>query len=606
MFDLRALFRRRPQRTEDETVAAAATAVQAGRAREGLELAGAGIADFPSSARLHFLHGVAFYQLGRKDEARAAFLRATGLEGCPAEAHSNLGALAAQAGALDEACAHFERACEADPGSFAAHFNLGRALMETGREAEGDAVLRRAGELQPNGAADALRALAVPIVIDSTAHAQALRSRIDHWLEEESPHVAIDNPTGEMEPAWFALAYHGIDDTARYRRIAQFLLHASPQLAYEAPHCRAGTAGGRLKVGFISKYLHDHSIGRTSRGVIPRLSRERFEVYALFVAPVVDDGVAREIRDGADIAVVVPNSLQQAREVIAALELDILFYQDLGMDPFTYFLAFSRLAPVQAVGWGHPVTTGLPTMDAFISTEDFEPPGGEAHYSERLIRMRGAPTPSFYFRPDAELASLSRADAGFEPGANVYFCPQTFYKLHPDLDGILAGILRADPKGIVYLLHHKHASVQTRLLGRMHRAFPETEGRIRFLSRVPGLTHWYSRLRHADVLLDSLHFCGGNTSLEGFAFGKPIVTLPGAFMRGRHTLAMYRAMGIDDGIAQSAEDYVDRAVRLARDPKAREDLSRRIAERSEVLYENEAVVAAMEAALTEAAQARRR
>ena len=134
----------------------------------------------------------------------------------------------------------------------------------------------------------------------------------------------------------------------------------------------------------------------------------------MFLAPVVDDALSREIRDQADFAVVVPNSLQRAREVIAALELDILFYQDIGMDTLSYFLAFSRLAPAQCMGWGHPVTCGIPAMDFFISTEAFEPSGGEKHYNERLLKMANVATPSVYARPDHALASLSRTAAGFD------------------------------------------------------------------------------------------------------------------------------------------------------------------------------------------------
>jgi predicted O-linked N-acetylglucosamine transferase (SPINDLY family) len=556
-------------------------------------------------ARAWIDKGCVLHALGRIAEAREAFLRAVALELCPAEAHNNLGALAAEAGELDEACRHFELACASDPTFFDAYYNLGRALKETGRNEEGDAALRRAGALKPRGAAEALRALSVPMVLDDVEQAHAIRDSMDEWLRRERA-VTIESLVGEMELAWFYLAYHGIDDTARYRRIAEFFASSCPDLRFEAPHCQRRSASGkRLKVGFISRYLHYHSIGRTTHGVIPRLSREEFEVYALFVAPVVDDGVSREIRDQADFAVVVPNSLQGAREAIAALELDILFYQDLGMDTLTYFLAFSRLAPAQCVGWGHPVTCGIATVDFFISTEGFEPPGGESHYNERLLKMAHVATPSVYEPRDRTLATLSRTAAGFDESANVYFCPQTLFKLHPDFDAVLAGILRADPKALVYLLQHKHRSAEERLKARFLRGLPDVADRIRFLPRLAGMAHYYSRLKHADVLLDPLHFGGGNTSLEGFSVGTPIVTLPGAFMRGRHTLSMYRAMGITDCIASSVAHYAELAVKLGTDPAFRHDVRTRIDARSAILYEDERVARELEKAFVKAAQARR-
>jgi predicted O-linked N-acetylglucosamine transferase (SPINDLY family) len=549
--------------------------------------------------------GCVLHALGRIAQAREAFLRAVALESCIADAHNNLGALAAEAGELDDACRHFELACASDPSFFSAHYNLGRALKETDRIEEGDVALRRATALKPHSAVEALRALSTPVVLDDARQAHAIRSSMDEWLQHEHA-VDIENVADEMELSWFSLAYHGIDDTARYRRIAEFFAASCPDLAFEAPHCRRRSApGGRLKVGFISHYLHYHSIGRTTHGVIPRLSRDQFEVYALFLAPVVDDALSREIRAQADFAVVVPHSLQQAREVVAALELDILFYQDIGLDTLTYFLAFSRLAPTQCVGWGHPVTCGIPAIDFFISTEGFEPPGGEKHYNERLLKMANVPTPSIYTRPDSALATLSRSAAGFDDSANVYFCPQTFYKLHPDFDAALAAILRADRKAVVYLLQHKHRSFEERLKARFARGLPDVADRIRFLPRVQDIAHYYSRLRHAHVLLDSFHFGGGNTSLEGFALGTPIVTLPGAFMRGRHTLSMYHAMEITDCIADSVAHYVELAVRLGIDPGFRRDVASRLEARSPVLYEDERVARELEKAFVEAARASR-
>jgi predicted O-linked N-acetylglucosamine transferase (SPINDLY family) len=550
--------------------------------------------------------GCVLHALGRIAEARAAFLQAVALDPRHAQALNNLGVLAAQAGAADEACRHFELACASDPSFFGAQFNLGRALNESGRNEEGDAALRRASELQPGGRAEVSRALSVPAILDNAEHAHAVRASIDEWLRSR-PAVGITDPAREIEPTWFCLAYHGMDDTALYRRIADFFAASCPDLAFEAPHCRGfGAPAERLKVGFISRYLHDHSVGRTTQGVIPRLSRERFEVYALFIAPVVDDPVSRDIRDNADFAVVVPNSLREARNVIAALELDILFYQDLGMDPLTYFLAFSRLAPTQCVGWGHPVTCGIPAIDAFISTEGFEPPGGELHYNERLIKLAEVATPSYYKRPDTDLAVYSKSEAGFEDSATAYFCPQTLFKLHPDFDAVLAAILRADPKGILYLLEYKSRGIVERLRARLRRGVPDVAERIRFLARVPGIAHYYSRLKHADVLLDPLHYAGGNTSLEGFAFGKPIVTLPGSYMRGRHTLGMYRAMEMDDCIAHSAEHYAGLAVKLGTDAAYRNAVSKRICARNAVLYEDEQVVRQLEQALVKAAEAHRR
>src|SRR3546814_4469016 len=80
----------------------------------------------------------------------------------------------------------------------------------------------------------------------------------------------------------------------------------------------------------------------------------------------------------------------------------------------------------------------------------------------------------------------------------------------------------------------------------------------------------------ADVVLDTWPFGGGNTSYQSFAMGVPVVTLPGRFMRGRTSLVHYRHMGIADCIADSADSYVDIALRLGTDPERDDRKSTRL------------------------------
>ena len=125
-------------------------------------------------------------------------------------------------------------------------------------------------------------------------------------------------------------------------------------------------------------------------------------------------------------------------------------------------------------------------------------------------------------------------------------------------------------------------------------------GRIRFL---PRLSHEdYLNLNTVvDVLLDPVHFNGGNTSLKALALGVPIVTLPTQFLRGRMTLALYQQMQLLDAVAVNAEDYIHNAVHLGTDPDYRAHLSAKILQANAVLYENPAGVRALEAFLLNAA-----
>ena len=114
------------------------------------------------------------------------------------------------------------------------------------------------------------------------------------------------------------------------------------------------------------------------------------------------------------------------------------------MEPQTYYLAHARLAPVQCVTWGHPLTTGIETIDYFLSSADLEPPHADDHYTEKLVRL--SHLTNYYYRPDPPALTKSRSDFGFADEDHVYLCPQNLFKLHPENDVVFGEILRRDPR----------------------------------------------------------------------------------------------------------------------------------------------------------------
>jgi predicted O-linked N-acetylglucosamine transferase (SPINDLY family) len=269
------------------------------------------------------------------------------------------------------------------------------------------------------------------------------------------------------------------------------------------------------------------------------------------------------------------------------------------MEPLSYILAFARLAPVQCVSFGHPNTTGIPTMDYFISNDLFEPPDAQSHYSEKLVQLRDLPTLAYYYKPKMPAGPATRESFGLPAEATLYVCPQTLYKLHPEFDDLLRAILARDSRALVVLIAGQFQEFAERLRQRFARTLPEGEQRIVFLPFM-AFDRFMQLLCLADVILDSVHFNGMNSSLQAFAAGTPVVTLPGRFQRGRHTQAMYRKMGIIDCIAASAEHYVDVAVRIATDSPYRQALRERILARHHVLFEDPRVIGEFERFFTEA------
>lgn len=550
----------------------------------------------PGSADIYYNLGNALADTGVHAEAATCYQQALKLRPGWADAHVGLGHVLDEAGDLDRAALEYEKAAAADPSSMAAARSRAAAYADQGRTEEARGCYSRALSIGQDPALRLQSAMLLPVIPDSPEDIGRWRAR----FEAEIDRLSADPPSLPTPPLSaaatnFYLSYHGLPNRELHAKVASLYASACPSLLW-----RAGTAprSERIRVGFISRYLCNHSIGKTTRGLVAKLSRERFEVTAIFVPPVPDDEISRSIRASSDRSIVVPPTLDGAQRAIADLGLDVLFYQDIGMEPFTYFLAFSRLAPVQCVSFGHPDTTGIPAIDYFVSNDLFELGDAQAHYSERLFPLRELGTLAYYLRPPAP-APKRPQDFGLPDGCRVYLCPQTLFKIHPSLDAVLGEILRSDRSARLVLLEGRSSHWRRLLRARFARAFPDAAERVVFLppQRPADFT---SLIASCDVMLDTPQFNGMNTSLEAFAVGTPVVTLPTVLQRGRHTAGMYRKMGFTDCVAASSEDYVRIALELGRDRERRRHAAGEILRRSGVLFEDPRVVREFERFFAEA------
>jgi tetratricopeptide (TPR) repeat protein/GT2 family glycosyltransferase len=542
--------------------------------------------------------GLALLELGRLADAEASFRRALLLRPDAAAAHCGLGLLFRKQKRRDEAAASLREALRLQPDLVEAHTALAEVLWD-GDDYDG-AVARyeQALRLQPSNRLRLLHATLLPPVYRSAAELQAWRRRLtDHVRRLHEDRVTLDL-TREHALTLFPLAYHGLNDRDILESVAR--LYVAPRPGPDAAAVE-GSGQEQIQVGFLSRYFRRHTIGELMGGLIARLARPEFGVTVLSVGHY-EDETARFIRGHADRCVELPDDLQAARRLIADLRLDVLVYTDVGLDPVTQTLALSRLAPVQCVTWGHPSTTGIPTIDYFLSSALFEGPGAGGHYTETLVRLKNLP---FYCeRPAPPAVRKDRAALGLPEGCHLYAVPQTLFKCQPGFDEILGEVLRADPRGLVVLNEVPGRNWHEVLRRRFEAVIPDVAGRVRFLPRLSHDDYLNLNLL-ADVLLDPVHFNGGHTSLKGLALGTPIVTLDGELLKTRMTGAMYRAMGVLDCVTATPREYAATAVRLACDRDYRDAVRARILATNEVLFENPAPIRDLEQFFREAVGRRR-
>lgn len=491
----------------------------------------------------------------------------------------------------------------AAPEAAPSYAGVANSLMMSGDGGEARRNLVRGTVLAPSLAAG-FRAAHIHSRVPTDAREISLgRRRLFEFLDDATSEVGgVTDPAREIGVTNFNFTYHDVNNRELARRVGEFHLRAAPSLVWTAPHCRRRPAPGRrIRLLIVSVFLGAHTIGKLFGAVLARLPRERFEVIAASHAKPGDKAWVGQMQ-GADAQVVLSHDLAEARRQLASAEADILLYLDIGMDPFTYFLAFSRLAPVQAVCVGHPDTTGIPTIDYYLTSRGSEPEDWRDHYTERAILLEEFPF--FYNRPPPVAGLMGRRDLGLPETATLYTCPQTLFKMHPDHDDVFPEILRRDPNGMLMLIESAQPLETERMRSRLARVAPDVMDRVRFQPRMNGV-EYLGFVAAADLLVETFGFAGGNSTYEALSTGTPILAYAGKHMRSRVTLDLLTMIGLGDCVAEDRESFITDAIELANDTDRRRELRRRVPQASPMLFERQSAVDGLAAFLERAVDAAR-
>jgi predicted O-linked N-acetylglucosamine transferase (SPINDLY family) len=556
--------------------------------------------DFPEA---HANLGCALKELGRLDEAGASCREALRLKPDYAEAHYYLGVVYRDQARRREALACFDRALELKPGFAQAHYGRGHVLCDEDRCDEAVGCFEKAVSLNPEYALArwSLAMARVPAVFPLDADPMRYRAAfssdlgiLDRWFDATRAAEGY-KIVGNQTP--FFLAYqeeNNRDLLERYGRLCTRLM-ADWFDRQAIPHAENRGSAGPIRVGVVSQFFRNHSVWNAIvKGWFQRLDPKRFELLA-FSLGIDEDHETQFAKSRASHFEQGVRGLRQWVDAITRQRPDVLIYPEIGMDASTVKLASLRLAPVQVATWGHPETTGLPTMDYYLSAEDLEPADAQENYTERLVALPHlgcCSQPSRIVAAKPDLAGL-----GIDAESPLLLCPGAPFKYAPQHDRVLVEIARRLGGCRFIFFMHFNPSLSDKLRRRLEAVFARNgldfDDFVAFVpwQRGPQFCGW---LRRADVFLDSIGFSGYNTAMLAVECGLPIVTREGRFMRGRLASGILKRMGLSDLVAQTEEDYVALAVKLVQDTGYRKRVGERIEASRAALFDDVAVIRALE------------
>jgi predicted O-linked N-acetylglucosamine transferase (SPINDLY family) len=339
----------------------------------------------------------------------------------------------------------------------------------------------------------------------------------------------------------------------------------------------------KIRIGFVSEFLTDHTIGKLFSSLILELDANKFDV-TVFHSSKTKNGYIKKLIDLKVRTVNLPLLLKDKIRVFENEKLDIVFYTDIGMSGDLYYLTFYRLAKFQINTLGHPETSGNNNIDYFLSNEMSESYDSSKYYSEKLVKFK-----NFNIYCDVPKFNNKDFKYNFPQNNNIYFCPQTIFKLVPDFDEVLKGIINSDHKALIFFIKDFYHYQYKIFLQRLKNKKIDLD-KIVFLDRLSQNEFIYL-CGKADVLLDPLYFGAGNSFIETFLYPVPLVTCPGTFLRSRIALGLYKQLNIQDApICKSIEDYVFKAVELANNKKSNFLIREQISEKRNFFFKNKNIL----------------
>jgi protein O-GlcNAc transferase len=408
------------------------------------------------------------------------------------------------------------------------------------------------------------RLCSLPIVYQNQEEMVDWASKIDQDIEDLKSHPhRIQNPVSEIGTTPFYFAYNGMQEKDRLSQIGDLITQSLPQIKRTL---KKGIQTTQPRVAIVSRHLHSaHTIQRVFGNLLRDIDRDQFEVIECPILSFGETLPPKALNQRNQVVSLPISDYWGSAEKLLRLNADMIVYTDLALEQMSTYLAMHRLAPVQCVLWGHPVTSGLPEVDYYISHGSMESDLGTAQtqYREKLVLTQNIMMgfeQATAFRKDS-----SKSAFGFNESDHLYICPQTLYKLAPAFDTVIEQILTQDTQGHLILFNGKYPTWTDQLKQRLEIHFANQPGileRIHFLAEMPRY-QFLELLSISDVMLDTPIFGGGCTSLDALSVGLPVITQEGTALKQKMTAGIYRQLGKTDLITNTPEAFVQKALDVA-------------------------------------------
>lgn len=520
------------------------------------------IAIMPGVALLHNNRGNTLRELKRLEEALASLDRALAIEPDYPDALNNHGNALLELKRCEAALASYDRALAVKPGLGDALYGRGNALYDLKRYEEAVASYEKALAITPDFQ------YATGMLANTRMYCCDWRAR-----DQEVERLTGDIRAGKSSV--YPFAYLAISDSPRDQLLCSGIWVRDRCSAPAAPLWnRERYRHDRIRLAYLSADFHEHATAYLMAELFEMHDRARFETIAISFGPDSNDEMRARLIAAFDRFIDVRNrSDREVAALLRKLEIDIA----VDLKGFTgdarAGILSHRAAPVQVNYLGYPGTMGADFIDYILADRLVIPEEHHASYAEKVVYL-----PDTYQVNDSRRVIAdrmpTRAEAGL-PDEGFVFCSfNSSYKINPMIFDLWMRLLGNIGRSVLWLLESNAVAVRNLRTEAANRGIaPE---RLVFAPNVKLEDH-LARHRLADLFLDTLPYNAHTTASDALWAGLPMLTCLGTTFAGRVGASLLNAVGLNELITHSLEEYEAVALELATNPKRLAEIRSKLA-----------------------------
>jgi len=578
----------------------------------------------PHYIEAHNNLGKIYNEIGKYSEAISFFKTVIKLNPKHIESYNNLGVLLKQQGQLKEATYYYKKVLEIDPeyietlNNFGAllrlqkkykralnnyekvikinpkfletYINIGNVLNDLGKHSKAIKMFQKANEINSSYlSAYWLSLNTFPVIYKNIKELDSYRNRFIENINKLNQIILKNKNFTKNEilkalstSTNFYLHYQGKNDLVLQTKYAKIIEKLTKKIYPQFHRKRTKKIlSKKIKIGFISSNFTNHTVAEQFKNWIIKINRNFFSTFVYLIGNKLDQ-TTNKIKRNAD-SFFNHTNIDVLINQISKDNLNVLVYTDIGMEPVVQVLSSLRLADIQCTTYGHPVTSGFKHIDYFFSSKLMEKNDSQKNYSEKLIKL-----PNIAI--DFDLPNLSKVQKlkNIKKTNKIIFLNlQSLFKLLPSDDHIYFDIIKKINNCQFWFIEGLKKSITTSFKNRIAkfcRYYDISFNKYFLFHQRMNTSDFFNLIKKSDIVLDSLEWSGGKTSLETIAMHKPIVTLPGELMRGRYTYAILKMLKLEEVIASSKREYIEIAIKLATDKNFKNMIINKIKTNKNALY----------------------